>query len=77
MDIDGECVYYICRSTKSRVRGHLRIYLGYFTLPDGSESPTAESPTPPSLEVGMLWSIVCDTGRHMSVACGCIYYCWM
>ena len=54
MDIDGECVYYICRSTKSRVRGHLRIYLGYFTLPDGSESPTAESPTPPSLEVGML-----------------------
>jgi len=42
---------FCCCSTKSRVRGHLRLYLGYFTPDDGSETPTADSPTPPSLEV--------------------------
>jgi len=40
----------ICCRTKSRVRGHLRLYLGYFTSTEG-ESPSADSPTPPSLEV--------------------------
>jgi len=43
-------IHCACRSTKSRVRGHLRIYLGYFT-PSDDESPSADSPTPPSLEV--------------------------
>jgi len=47
----GLCHLGICCSTKSRVRGHLRIYLGYFSPADDSESPTADSPTPPSLEV--------------------------
>jgi len=42
---------FVCCSTKSRVRGHLRLYLGYFTPNEGSESPSADSPTPPSLEV--------------------------